>query len=81
VAPQSFARPFAAPPGIPPERAAALRAAFDATVKDPAFVSEAEKLKLEPDLVDAAAMEATLHHLYATPPGIVARAKAALAAP
>ena len=80
VAPQSFARPFAAPPGLPPERAAALRQAFDATVKDPAFIAEAEKLKLEPDLVTAAEMQAILGRLYATPPAIVARAKAALAA-
>ena len=80
VAPQTFARPFAAPPGLPPDRAAALRAAFDATVKDPAFIAEAEKLKLEPDLVNATEMEAILHRLYATPPEIVARAKSALAA-
>src|SRR4051812_45249988 len=33
VAPQLFSRPFAAPPGVPAERVAALRAAFAATVK------------------------------------------------
>ena len=58
-----------------------VMAAFDATVKDPAFVAEAEKLKLEPDLVTAAETEAILRRLYATPPEIVARAKAALAGP
>lgn len=78
VAAQSFARPFAAPPGVPPDRAAALRQAFDATVKDPAFIAESEKLKLEPELVTASELEAILHRLYATPPAIVARAKAAL---
>ena len=81
VAPQSFARPFAAPPELPPERTAALRAAFDATVRDPAFVAEAEKLKLEPELVTAAETQELLRNLYATPPAIVARAKAALKTP
>ena len=35
---QTMARPFAAPPGIPPERMQALRAAFDATMRDPEFL-------------------------------------------
>jgi tripartite-type tricarboxylate transporter receptor subunit TctC len=78
VAPQSFARPFAAPPDIPPERAAALRKAFDETVRDPAFIAEATKLQLEPELVPAAEVETILRRLYATPSAVVARAKAAL---
>ena len=80
VAPQTFARPFAAPPGIPAERAAALRNAFDATVKDPAFVAEATKLQLEPDLVNAVQVEEILRDIYATPASVVARATAALQA-
>lgn len=39
-------RPISAPPDIPADRAKALRAAFDAMVKDPKFLTEAEKLKL-----------------------------------
>jgi len=35
LSPQMMARPYVAPPGIPPERLNALRAAFDATMKDP----------------------------------------------
>ena len=38
---QTIARPFVAPPGIPADRKAALRAAFDATMKDPVFLAEA----------------------------------------
>ena len=38
---------MAAPPGVPADRLAALRRAFDATMKDPAFIAEAEKLQLE----------------------------------
>ena len=44
---QETGRPVAAPPGVPEDRLAALRRAFDATMKDPAFIAEAEKLQLE----------------------------------
>jgi tripartite-type tricarboxylate transporter receptor subunit TctC len=37
---QTLGRPFAAPPGIPADRAAALRNAFDATMTDPALLAE-----------------------------------------
>jgi tripartite-type tricarboxylate transporter receptor subunit TctC len=80
VAPQSFARPFAAPPGLPQDRADALRKAFDATVTDPEFVKEATKLQLEPELVSAAQLEDILRRLYATPTLIVERAQSALGA-
>ena len=43
VATHDFARPFAAPPGIPDDRKAALIAAFDATMKDPEFLAEAKQ--------------------------------------
>src|SRR5258708_3704311 len=44
VSRQSIARPFAAPPGIPQERARILRQAFDATMRDPEFPNEAKTL-------------------------------------
>ena len=80
VAPQVFARPFAAPPGIPADRAQALRDAFNKTVRDSAFIEDAERLMLEPDLVDAAMLEGLLRKIYATPKPLIERAKAALAA-
>jgi len=79
VAPQVFARPFAAPPGIPADRAQSLREAFNKTVRDPVFIEEAERLMLEPELVDAAMLEGILAKIYATPKPLVDRAKAALA--
>jgi tripartite-type tricarboxylate transporter receptor subunit TctC len=45
--PYLIARPYAAPPGIPEDRAKALQDAFMATARDPDFVSEATKLNLE----------------------------------
>ena len=44
---QALGRPFLAPPGVPQDRAAALRKAFMDTMKDKAFLAEAEKAKLE----------------------------------
>jgi tripartite-type tricarboxylate transporter receptor subunit TctC len=78
VSPQVFARPFAAPPGIPADRAAALRDAFNKTVLDAEFVAEAERLVLEPELVDAAMLENVLRRIYAAPKPLLERARQAL---
>ena len=40
-------RPFAAPPGIPQDRLATLRSSFMETIRDPAFLNEANRLGLE----------------------------------
>ena len=40
-----YGRPYTFPPGVPAERVALVRKAFDATMKDPKFLSEAKKLK------------------------------------
>ena len=40
-----MARPFFAPPGVPPERLALLRRAFDATLSDPVVLAEAQKAR------------------------------------
>lgn len=42
----NIGRPFLAPPGLPEERVALLRKAFDATVNDPAFIADADKQRL-----------------------------------
>lgn len=44
--PHVLGRPISAPPGVPDDRAKALQAAFQATVKDPAFLAEAKKRRL-----------------------------------
>ena len=68
---QSIARPFAAPPGIPADRLAALRTAFDATMKDPAFLAEAKRLDLEVRPVPGIEVEKLIKEIYATPPDVV----------
>jgi tripartite-type tricarboxylate transporter receptor subunit TctC len=64
---QTLARPFAAPPGIPPERLAALRTAFDATMKDKEFLAEAQKLDLEVRPVSGTEIDALVANLSKTP--------------
>ena len=75
---QSVARPFAAPPDIPEPRKAALRAAFDATMTDPAFLDEAKKNDLEVRPVNGVAIDALVAELYASPPDVVALARQAI---
>jgi hypothetical protein len=43
----AFGRPIATTPGVPAERVAALRRAFDLTLKDPAFLQEAKMQRAE----------------------------------
>jgi tripartite-type tricarboxylate transporter receptor subunit TctC len=66
-------RPFLAPPDIPADRARALRAAFDATMKDPEFIEEAKKQTLEVEPVSGEKIAGILQKLYATPRPIVDR--------
>jgi len=78
VSPNLFARPFAAPPGVPVERLAALRQAFDATVSDPDYLAEAKARALHIELVTGAELDTVMRRIYATPKDIVARVKEAV---
>jgi len=52
-----FQRPFVAPPGTPKDRLQLLRKAFADTMKDPEFIAEAEKAKLETTYVSGEEIE------------------------
>jgi hypothetical protein len=67
-------RPFLAPPGIPEDRKAALRKAFDETVRDPAFLDEAAKQRLEIAPVSGTQIDSFLAGVYGTPKPLVERA-------
>jgi len=71
---QEMGRPFAMPPGVPAERVAVMRQAFDETLKDPAFLAEAAKLQLEIDPLTGAQIAGLLKTAYSAPAPIVARA-------
>jgi hypothetical protein len=60
---------------------AALRAAFASTFKDPEFLSEARRASLEVKPVEGDRIRTTLASAYASPPEVVARAKAAMDEP
>ncbi len=71
---QEMGRPFAAPPGVPAERLAILRRAFEATLKDPAFLSDAARLQMEIDPLSGPEIEALLAKAYSAPKDVVAAA-------
>jgi len=78
LAGQALGRPFFTSPGVPPERKAALRAAFDATMKDPDFIAETKKVKLEVDPASGAEIDRLLAEIYATPKDVIEKAKQAI---
>ena len=76
-----YGRPYFLPPDVPEERVAALRRAFDATMKDTAFIAEAAKLQFDVDPLTGEQVQALVAQLAATPREIVARVRAALETP
>ena len=78
LASQALGRPFAAPPGIPEDRKAALRKAFDATMKDPEFLAEATKLRLDVIPLDGAGIDRVVGEVYALSPETIEKAKRAI---
>lgn len=70
-----FGRPFVAPPGIPEDRAAALAEAFDATMRDPELLREAEILRVSIAPIPGAELDELLAEAYASPPDLVERAR------
>jgi len=70
---QGIGRPFIAPPGLPSDRLKTLRDAFDATMKDPDFIAEAERQKYALSPEDGAHLEALVKKAYATPKPIIER--------
>jgi tripartite-type tricarboxylate transporter receptor subunit TctC len=71
IARQTMARPYVAPPGIPPERLMALRHAFEATMIDPEFLADAKRQNLDVRPVTGAEADALIKQVYATSPDIV----------
>lgn len=71
----ALGKPLAAAPNVPAERVQALRQAFAATMKDPAFIAAAAAAKIEIKPVSGAQLQATVARILATPKSVVARAK------
>jgi tripartite-type tricarboxylate transporter receptor subunit TctC len=75
---QTMGRPFVAPPGVPADRAAALRKAFMDTMKDKEFLAEAAKTKLEIVPVSGEALQKLVDETYDVDPAIAARVAKAI---
>ena len=75
-----FGRPFAAPPGVPADRLAALQAALRATVVDADFIAEAKKLKFIITYTSPQEMADITARMYATPKSIIDSAAALMPA-
>ena len=78
---QIMARPFAAPPGLPADRIKALRDAFDATMKDPAFLAEMARMKLEVRPVPGTKLDELVREVYSYPADVVKIAADAIKTP
>ena len=68
-------RPLFITPGVPEERVRALRAAFDATMKDPEFLAEAASLNFEVAPVGGEELQKRVEKVLATPKDLAARAR------
>lgn len=78
LAREVLGRPFLAPPGIPEDRAKALKAAFNATMKDPDFLAEAKKRNIEVELVTGDEVMDVLRKAAASPPTVLEQVRKAL---
>jgi tripartite-type tricarboxylate transporter receptor subunit TctC len=76
--PNDMGRPYMGPPNVPRERLEALRRAFDATMKDEAYLAEAKSQKMDVDPMTGEEMEKLIKSFYTSPPDLVQRLKAAL---
>ena len=71
VARQVMGRPFFAPQQVPASTVVALREAFDATMRDPDYRAEAEKMGLEVNPVSGARVQDMVAEIYRTPRTVI----------
>ena len=72
-APTAIGRPIFTTPDVPADRLAALRAAFDATMKDPAFLAETKRLNYDLNPVSGVALQRIATEIVETPRPVVAK--------
>ena len=77
----AIARPFAAPPGVPPDRVDILRRAFDETMKDPEFLAEAGKLNAEIDPLTGEQVQDVVVQVLSTPKNVIRQIQTTLGLP
>jgi tripartite-type tricarboxylate transporter receptor subunit TctC len=78
ISQQVFQRSYIAPPGLAADQLATLRTAFDATMSDPQFMEDADKLRIDISPLPGAKVQELVQKLYATPKDVVMRARQAI---
>jgi tripartite-type tricarboxylate transporter receptor subunit TctC len=68
-------RPYVVPPGTPKGRVRILRQAFMDTMKDPEFLADAGKAKLDIAALDGEEIEKQIKALFKLEPALVAKLK------
>jgi tripartite-type tricarboxylate transporter receptor subunit TctC len=66
----SMGKPFATSPGVPADRVALLRKAFDDTMKDPAFLKDAEKIQVEVEPIGGAEIQQIVADIMSAPKSV-----------
>jgi hypothetical protein len=74
----AIGRPIATTPGVPADRVAALRKAFDETLRDPAFIADAAKERLEIRAMEGAQLADLIRQVIETPAELRERVKLAI---
>jgi tripartite-type tricarboxylate transporter receptor subunit TctC len=69
------ARPYVLPPGTPKDRLVMLQKAFMATMKDPEFLADAKKAKLDISPLDGNELEQNVKDIFKLDPKLIPRAK------
>ena len=78
---KEMGRPFFLAPGVPKDRADAIRTAFMKTMKDPEFLAEAEKTLGLIDPMPGSEMQKIITDVHALPPDVIGKAREAVKAP
>ncbi|MGE0629509.1 MAG: Bug family tripartite tricarboxylate transporter substrate binding protein [Hyphomicrobiaceae bacterium] len=75
---QAFSRPYIAPPQVPADRVKILRTAFSKSLADPALVADFARINITNKPTSGAELQKMIASLYASPPDVIAKARAAL---
>jgi len=75
---QGIGFPVFGPPGIPAERARALQDAYSEMVKDPDYIAEVKKMRVDLDPLTGQDMQDLINKIYAFESPVIERAKAIL---
>ena len=76
ISAETLGRPFLAPPGLPADRAAALRKAFEETMNDPAFIADRRAVNETVNFLGWKEVDGLIKQLYATPKELLVETKA-----